>query len=399
MKPKILIHPDLFYSGHSGAIAARESARQLDKLGYEIGVFTHDPENKEIANYKYYSRIPYKGTSNLFSSNYKKSFEAIIKDFKPDYVFFIGLILTTPVVYIDLCKQLGIKTAFLLLENDIFCARLHAGLGTNSCTLCLDGSNFHALKNNCMEKQNRPYLYFLNYQLQQKLFLPRMRKIDFVLGSSDEQLDFYHRLGINKTNIFKIPLFFDQNRVRNINVPVEPYFVIIAQFRHEKGIHLISKILDNIKDGVKVKALFYNDEDATKFLEKYPENNRHIDNNKLEVLPNVTMTTGAVELIAGSKGVINPSIWPTTTEFVLLEVLGMSKPIITFDVGIHKEIIENRINGICVKAGDFKAMGDEINNLFYDSELVAKIGVQAKLLYHQLTDEKSFSGIFKKIFS
>lgn len=116
------------------------------------------------------------------------------------------------------------------------------------------------------------------------------------------------------------------------------------------------------------------------------------------MLPGITMTTGALELIAASRGVINPSIWATTTEFVLLEVLGLSKAIITFDVGIHKEVIKNRVNGICVKAGDFKAMGDEINNLNADAELEAHIATGARRLFHQLTDASSFSNILTKIF-
>ena len=109
--------------------------------------------------------------------------------------------------------------------------------------------------------------------------------------------------------------------------------------------------------------------------------------------------TGKFCDFAGSKGVINPTIWATTTEYVLLEVLGMSKPIITFDVGIHKEIIKNRVNGICVKAGDFKAMGDEINNLNHDTDLLAKISSEANNLYHKLTDEATFRPILKSIFN
>lgn len=399
MKPKILIHPDLFYTGHSGAIAAREAARQLDKLGFEVGIFTHENPDNAIANYPYFKRVLYRGTANYFSSVYKDSFTKAIEEFKPNYVFFIGGIINTPVVYIDLCLKYKIKTVFLLLVQDFYCARLHAGLTDNSCTKCLDKSNIHSFLNNCAEKQSSPFLYLLNYQLNQKLFLARMRKIDFVLGSSDEQLDFYERIGVKKTNIVKIPLFFDQNRVKEISIPTESYFVIIGQYRHEKGIHLISKILDAIGDGISVKILFFDQEEADKFLIEYPENKKHIANNKLQLFPGVTMTNGAVELIAGSKGVINPSIWATTTEFVLLEVLGMSKPIITFDVGIHKEVIQNRINGICVKAGDFKKMGEEIINLNNNLELQKIIATNAKQTYYQLTNESSFSTILKNIFT
>jgi len=395
---KILIHPDIFYSGHSGAIAAREAARKLSGLGCEIGVFTHDPQNKEVANYTYFQRIPYKGTANYCPAEYKKSFLKVISEFKPNYVFFIGGIVNTPVVYFDLCMQYKIKTVFLLLVQDFYCVRLHAGLGENSCTKCLDGSNFNALLNHCAEKQTRPLLMFLNYQINQKLFLPRLRKIDFVLGSSDEQLDFYRRIGVKKSSIIKLPLFFDQNRVKELKVTSKPYFVIIGQYRHEKGIHLISKILDFVNDGIVVKLLLFNQEEANRFQLEFTQNLKHIKSGKLEVLPGITMTNGAIELIAGSKGVINPSIWATTTEFVLVEVLGMAKPIITFDVGIHKEVIKNRINGICVKAGDFKAMGDEINNLNNDPLLEHRISIQAKKLFHELTDDASFKSILLAIF-
>jgi glycosyltransferase involved in cell wall biosynthesis len=226
-----------------------------------------------------------------------------------------------------------------------------------------------------------------------------LRKIEHVLGSSNEQLDFYRQIGVEKSNINKIPLFFDQKRVKEYKIQTKPYFVIIAQYRIDKGIHLISKILDHINDEITIKILFYNQKEADRFVNDFPENIKHIDSGKLEVLPGITMTNGAIEIIAGSKGVINPTIWATTTEFVLLEVLGMAKPIITFDVGIHKEVIKNRVNGICVKAGEFKQMGDEINNLNNDPELEAIIGKNAKLLYHELTDEASFERVLKSIFS
>lgn len=398
MKPKILIHPDFFYTGHSGAIAAREAARQLDKLGYEVNIFTHDKKDESIATYPYFERVEYRGKANYFPKVYKDSFLKVITELKPDYVFFIGGIVNIPLVYIDLCVEYKIKTAFLFLTQDFFCARYHAALGTNFCSKCLDGANMNALVNKCLDKHTKPNLFFLNYQINQVMFLPRIRKIDFVLGSSDQQLDFYRKIGVNSANIFKIPLFFDQNRVHDIDVPTKPYFVIIAQYRHEKGIHLISKILDHVDNNVTIKALFFNDDEAERFLANYPENKIHVESGKMEILPNVTMTNGAVELIAASKGVINPSIWATTTEFVLLEVLGMSKPIITFDVGVHKEIIKNRINGICVKAGDFEAMGNEINNLNNDVLLQESISRKAKELYHELTDESSFEKTLTTIF-
>ena len=253
MKNKILIHPDLFYTGHSGSIAAREAAMILHELGNEIAIFTHDDEDHSVASYTYYKRIPYNWKSNYFSNSYIKSFLQVIEEFKPNYVFFIGAILNTPLVYLDLCYKNNIKTVFLFLTQDFYCARLHAGLGFNECTKCLRNSNINSFLYNCGEKQSKPFLYLLNYQINQLRFLKRMKKITFVLGSSNDQIEYYRKIGLKDSSLIKIPLFFNHKRLKHLKLKLEPYFIIIGQYRHEKGIHLISKILNHVENGISVK--------------------------------------------------------------------------------------------------------------------------------------------------
>ena len=366
-------------------------------MDYNIAIFSEDEPNDGGVKYRHYKSIPYSGTANYFSSKYKESFRYVIGDYEPDFVFFIGGIINKPVVYVDLCLKFNIKTVFLVLVQDFYCARLHAGLGEKSCTKCLDNSNFNAFLNNCGEKQNKPYTYLLNYQINQQLFLSRLRNIDYVLGSSDEQLNFYRKTGIRDKNIMKIPLFFPQERVHVLHGNTEPYVVIIGQNRHEKGMHLISKIVDHIDDNISVKLLFFTEAEAVHF-ENDPKNKDHIQNKKIEVIHGLTMTNGALELIAASKGVVNPTIWATTTEFVLLEVLGMGKPIIAFDVGIHKEILVNRHNSICVESGNFAKMGEEINYLCNDENLEQKISKESLKLFDKLTNEIAFKNILQEIF-
>lgn len=398
MHRRVLLHPDVFFTGHSGAIAAREAERLLTAIGCEVAVFTHDPPGPGQAEYRVFPRLPYTGTAHYFGKRYRESLQKVIEAFRPDFMFFIGGIINTPVAYPDLCREKGVKTVFMLLVQDFFCARLHAALGTGSCTRCLQGSGLPAFWNHCGEKQSRPWLYLANYQVVRRLIAPGLRKMDYVLGSSDEQLSFYARAGVAPDRVRKIPLFFDQRRVKATKAAPGGYFVIIGQLRHEKGAHLVCRILDELRPGIRIKMIFFDDREAAGFLERYPGNRRHLESGKLELLPGVTMTRGAVELIAGSAGVINPSVWATTTEFVLLEVLGMGKPHICFDVGIHREVIRNRVNGICVPAGDFKAMADEIHSLADHPEAAAAIAPGAGELFHRLTDDESFTGILTSIF-
>ena len=51
-------------------------------------------------------------------------------------------------------------------------------------------------------------------------------------------------------------------------------------------------------------------------------------------------------------GVLVPSYYATTQEFYLMEALGMGKPVIVFDAGIHKEVIQHKQNGMISKVGD-----------------------------------------------
>jgi glycosyltransferase involved in cell wall biosynthesis len=395
---KILIHPDLFYTGHSGAVAARKAASILKVMGHEVAVFTHEsPDDSVISDVKCYKREEYRGIANIFRKKYKECFEGAIDVFKPDFVFFIGGIVNTPVIYIDICIKRKIRTLFLLLVQDFYCGRLHAALGETSCDLCLKGSNFNALLNNCLTSKTHPGLFFINYQINQQLFLKRLKKVDYLLGSSDEQISFYKEARIDCKNVTKIPLFFPQSRVIESSSRGGDYFVILAQNRRDKGIHLILKILKNSTENIKIKILFYNDRESEIFLKNYPEIKEYIQRDRVQVLSNVTMTSGALEIIEHSRGVINPSIWATTTEFVLLEILGIGKPAIVFDVGIHKEIIINGENGILIKSGDFKNMDIELNKLLNNDNYFSTVSINARRLFEQLTSDKIYIEILNKI--
>ncbi|MAD12597.1 MAG: hypothetical protein CMC04_07750 [Flavobacteriaceae bacterium] len=205
---KILLHPDRFYDFQSGSVASRTAVKILTEMGYEVGVYTNDNYVKQDFNFKPFQRLPYTSKANLFSKKYESNFVNVLNKFKPDYMFFIGGMIHTPVVYLKKAREMGIKTVFLFLVQDLYCARLHAAFGNSSCTKCLNQSNFNSIKNNCLEKGRSKYLYFLSYQINQKLFLKEFKKLHLVLGSTNEQLGFYKKLGISSERIKKIPLFF-----------------------------------------------------------------------------------------------------------------------------------------------------------------------------------------------
>jgi len=74
------------------------------------------------------------------------------------------------------------------------------------------------------------------------------------------------------------------------------------------------------------------------------------------------------------------------------------KPMVAFDVGIHKETIVHRKNGCLIKSGDFNSFANELNFLKNHPEEANIIGMHGYELYKELTSEEMFKNKLKTIF-
>ena len=161
------------------------------------------------------------------------------------------------------------------------------------------------------------------------------------------------------------------------------YFVFVAQNRIDKGIHLLKDVLSHCNPDVKVVAAYASQKSIDYALQHYGLQ-PYVNNGILEMRNECTWKTNLGDVIAASRGVINLSIWPSTTEFVLLEVLGLKKPILTFNVGIHPELIKSGINGFVADTPEI--MGIQINELNQNDSLYQKVSLGAEQLYRKMTD-------------
>ncbi len=200
----------------------------------------------------------------------------------------------------------------------------------------------------------------------------------------------------SKEKCIKTPLYFDRQRLNGLAPKMGDYYICISQSRVEKGVQYLSKILAYCDSSVKVIAA-YNNETQAKIAIERKGFQPYIDSGVLEIKYDLKWETGLAELVAGSRGVIIPSIWPTTTEFGLLEALGFKKPVFSFDIGIHREVIINGINGFTVALGDSKAMASQMLKLKVDDRLYSKVSENAGLLYKELTDWNGWKKDLKKM--
>ncbi len=377
---KILFFPDLINSEDSGARSARSTLKNLIDLGFEVAVFATDVE-KSNNYFQYDSCKLYKieskmsAVSHFWDIKLLQQFKKIISEFRPDFFFMAGSI-QKPSILASFARKAGIKNIFLFYINDYYCAKTYAGLNNGPCFKCIDLGLSQALNNNCIKRDPKLINFYKSLLVMKRLQF-EMKNSYKVLGYTKDQIDIYKRIGITNNKCSIINYQFDPNELNNINTKEGDYFLIIGQPILEKGWHTLSEIITNCKSDIKIKIIFKNLEVENNIIKKY-KLEKHILNGTITTLRNITERYEIIKYIAESKGMIIPSYYPTTGEFVLLESLVLGKPVLVFNAGAHKELIIHEKNGMVAEIGDFNNFASNIDRINTDSNLLKNISSNAR---------------------
>lgn len=395
---KILLIPDAYFGNQSGAIVAKIAKKLLLQNGNDVSVFSSDivKDTIDIDGTKLYHRKAYSGLANWNEKKYIIEYEEVLKKSKATVVFTLGSITNKNLCYLEVAKKRGLKVISKIFIQDFFCTKLYANNAKGPCTKCLDNNYIEAFKNKCIIHKPVDYIKTATAILIRKRLEKILPKIDYVITSTDEQIGFYQKFGIPQEKCIKTPLYFDINRIKKIKPVKGDYFVGIAQNRIEKGFHYLEEILLHCDKTIKIIIAYNNREQAHIAIKKYGFQ-QFIDNGTLEIRHDLMWETGLAELVAQSRGVIIPSIWPTTTEFGLLEALGYHKPVFCFDLGVHREIIKNGSNGFITPLGDCKGFAKHLITVQEDNQLYDYVSNGAKLLFDKLTNNQNWIDTLKSM--
>lgn len=384
---KILLIPDAYFGNQSGAIVAQVAKKLLLENGNQVSIFSLDILENDVDEdgTELYHRTAFNGSANWIERKYKIEFEQVLQMSEATVVFTLGSITNKNLCYLEIAKKRGLRVISKIFMQDFFCSKIYANNSEGPCTKCLDHNYLEAFKNKCIINGPVDYIKTGNAILIRKRLEKILPNIDYVIASTDEQIGFYQKFGIRTEKCIKTPLYFDHHRLKDLVPVIGDYYVCIAQNRPEKGFHFLSNILFYCDHSIKVIAAYNNEEQAKIAIEKNGFQ-QYIDRGMLEIKNDLKWETGLAELVSKSRGVIIPSIWPTTTEFGLLEALGYKKPVFCFDIGIHHEKIMNGVNGFRASLGDCKALASQLNKLLTDDRLYEVISENAGLLYNEMTD-------------
>lgn len=385
---RVLIIPDAYFGDFSGAYVAQIAKQLLQEIGCTVAIYSDEVTKNQVEKdgTRIYFRCKCTLTANWIQSKYKKNYKYVLEDFKPDVIYTLGSVTNKNIVFWSIARKRGIKVISKIFMQDFFCYNYYANDERGLCTKCLDNGFWHAMFEHCVRATDKGLSGFIKklnatinrYRLQKELI-----NADAVIASSQQQIEFYVRYGIPRERCYKTPLYFNGDKLKRYQPIMGNYYVFIAQNRIDKGIHLLKDVLKYCNPGIKVIAAYANQNSIDFALQHYGLQ-QYVDAGVLEMRSECTWKTNLGEVVAASRGVINLSVWPSTTEFVLLEVLGLKKPIFTFNVGIHGEIIKSGMNGFV--ADTPASMAAQINKLSCDDSLYQVVSNGAWFLYQQLTD-------------
>lgn len=397
--PRILLIPDRYASAESGGVSAWYQAEMMRRQGWRVGVFSPDiPTTESNKAAGLYRRTPFTAKANYFDGQYRRELNAVLDAFRPTHVFSAGVVIGRPLCYFDVVADWRIPHLYLVHLQDFYCSRIFAALHDGPCRKCLDGSKLHAFFNGCAARTTRNKIGFLaNNTVNRFRLQRRLRKVDWVLGSTQEQLNMLGACGINRSKLVYFPLPFPPARVQGVAVRKGTDIVVAGAARLEKGIHLLRHLLPN-DDGPRIRIAFGQREAGAWALREYGLE-RFVESGRLIPHLGVTWENGLKELYANSLGVLILSLWPTTTEFAFLEALGMAKPVVCFDVGVHAERMVDGKNGLKARLGDYARLRSHMTALQTNPVLYDTIADGAGRLFHELTDETLLMGCLRGIIS
>ena len=86
-------------------------------------------------------------------------------------------------------------------------------------------------------------------------------------------------------------------------------------------------------------------------------------------------------IVKRAEFVVFPSIWYEGCSMVEIETESLGKGIIATDLGFSQEAIENGVNGFKVPLGSVEGFEQTIRKLWIDPNLIAAIGINARMDY------------------
>ena len=307
--------------------------------------------------------------------NYKRVKE-LVESESPDIVHIHTFfpLLSPSVLYA--AKRAGAKVVATLHDTRFICPCATSLRGTKLCNQCGDGNYFRMCKNGCFKGsrlQSFIVACIFTYHRIRKSFY---KQIDRYICLNENQIQLLKSIGFDENKIVKKYNFVpdvDANvdNAASTELP-ERYVVFYGRIGEEKGIRILMQIWNDIHDiPLVVMGGGPLEEEFRNWAEK-KENVFYLG---------YTQHEKCLSIVKRAEFVVFPSIWYEGCSMVEIETESLGKGIIATDLGFSQEAIENGVNGFKVPLGSVEGFEQTIRKLWIDPNLIAAIGINARMDY------------------
>lgn len=377
---KVLLVCESSHINESGGRVVRYLTKILNDLNViiKILVLSEKREDYSIGDFYFKNNIEFlpvkknvlNRISNIFfDTEVIKNYKNHLIEFNPDIIHFASFDDKKPASFINIAKKMGKKVVLQPWTMQFYCAQGFGYCNNKICSKCASGFFPNAIKYNCIGFKGLPSL-FEKYILRKAAL-----KADIYLSSNTTLDQILLNYGVTKSKIHRFVVPFDCKFVTGSNLDIQDYYIYYGQVNDHKGINVLIEAFKNLpKLKLKIYPLSKFDFDH----QKYPN---------IEVINGIGWNNGLKEAVLQSKAAIFPSLWATSTEYSMCEALLLKKPIIVFNVGVHKDIFFHLENAMVVKAGDINSFIDSIKLIDKDVNLRIKIANNGYNTIINLNDE------------
>lgn len=366
----------------------RSETSLLESKGHNVVKYT--VSNDEFDNSGYIKKV-FSTLGMIWSIKNYVQVKRIIKREKPNVVHIHTFfpLLSPSILYAS--KRSGCKVVATLHDTRFVCPCATSLRGNELCNKCGDGHYFRMCKYGCFKNskiQSFIVAIIFKYHRMRKSFY---KQIDKYICLNDNQISLLKNIGFDDKKIVKKYNFVSdaEANLKKIVVNEIPqrYVVFYGRIGEEKGVRLLMKMWDIIKD---IPLVIMGDGPLADEVKQWAQEKENV------FYLGYTEHNRCLSIVKGGEFVVFPSIWYEGCSMVEIETQSLGKGLIATDLGFSEEAIKDGYNGFKVKLGDVSGFVKKINELWNDCDLINEIGENARMDYEEkYKPENNYEQIMK----
>jgi len=347
----LIIHNNYSQKGGEETVVAFQQ-KILEEKGHQVYVYTRD--YNEIKRW-WLGRIG--GTfSSIYNPRSIRDLKKIISMFQPEVAILHNLFPIISPAVIPFLKKRGVKTVQILHNYRLLCPIGTFFTNEKICEKCTTkGREWHCLLNRC----NGGFLQSLGFAKRSMI----VRKLNYFgaveqfVALSDFQKNKLVSNDFDEFRIAVIPNSLPWNVEKGVNAGKRDFIGFVGRLTREKGIF----------DFIELAHLMPNYEFRVAGNQTPILNDENIPQNlKFEGFLDASQLR---DFYAHAKVIVFPSRWYEGFPMTLLEAFCSKTPVITYNLSVMPEVVEDGEEGFVIEVGDLQTMSEKIKLLFRDEQI------------------------------